>query len=54
MRDRLVVEMNDENIQRNLPQEAGLTFEKAIEILVGMETKNKNLKEFKNPVRPCE
>ena len=54
MRDRLVVGMNDEKIQRKLLQEAGLTFEKALEIAVAMETTNKNLKELNNPVSPCE
>ena len=54
MRDRLVVEMNDEKIQRKLLQEAGLTFEEALEIAVAMETTNKNLKELNDPVCPCE
>ena len=54
MRDRLVVGMDDEKIQRKLLQEPGLTFEKALEIAVAMETTNKNLKELKNPVGPGE
>ena len=52
MRDRLVVGMNEEHIQRKLLQETGLTFEKAMEIAVAMETSSKNLKELTSHVVP--
>lgn len=48
MKDRLVFWMNAEKIQQKLPQETGLTFEKAVKIVVA----NKNLKQMNNPVSP--
>ena len=41
IRDRLVVGVNDVNIQRKLLSEVGLTLERALAIAVGIETATK-------------
>ena len=46
LRDRLVCGLNEDNIQRRLLSEKVLTFDKAMEIAVSMETAKKNVDEL--------
>ena len=46
LRDRLVCGVNEDNIQRRLLSEKVLTFDKAMEIAVSMETAKKNVDEL--------
>lgn len=48
LRDRLVCGINNDAIQRRLLSEAELTFKKAMELALGMETAAKNMKEIQS------
>ena len=53
LRDRLVCGINDENMQRRLLSEKTLTFDKALELSLSMETAKKNAEELQGVQAPA-
>ena len=48
IRDRLVCGISEETIQKHLLAESKLTYKKAVELALGLETVDKNVKQLRN------
>ena len=52
LRDRIICGINDDHVQRRLLLEKALTFEKALELAVSLETAKKNVSELQSTAMP--